>query len=190
MVNNRERVWTKSMDGFLVTGNPPIRLGRPSGRLEDGCSRGRGRSKHWMAVGTSSGLPRCSEGAREGIVYMKRVRSCLSPIHPSSRRPEAIEEMRTAKEVVVVCGSARVPGRRGCGRRPAFEFMFEDGSQAPMNVWWVGEDQVDWLMPSVSPPCDDFPCLVYTEGPKLFLDMPARYRVRRTLPCMERWNGR
>ena len=125
-----------------------------------------------------------SEWARRGIIQVTVNDSAFRLSIPPSLA-KVIHEMRTAEEVVVTWGRATGVGKRGC----PFEFMFEDGSEAPFIVA-VGESQVYPDLSADIPPCDDLRCLVYTKGPTLSLDLPARYRMRKSLPCLEPWAGK
>ena len=124
-----------------------------------------------------------SEWARRGIIQVT-MNDCAFRIFIPPRLARVIDEMRTAHEVVVTGGTVRVPGKSVS----AYEFMFEDGTRSPLAVT-LGEFQVlTSLSPNVGPRAD-LRCLVYTQGPTLSLDLPARYRTRKHLPCLKAWTG-
>jgi hypothetical protein len=129
-----------------------------------------------------------SEWAQLGAIFVSINAGAIRLLIPPALT-RVIDEMSSAREVVFTRGAVSDQKKFGRGRRLALEIMFEDGSKAPL-MMVIGVDQVDRFPAAGLPPRDDLRCLVYTRGPALALDLPARYRERRTLPCLEPWSGR
>lgn len=129
-----------------------------------------------------------SEWARLGAIFVSINAGAIRLLVPPALM-RVVDEMSSAREVILTRGAVSDRKKSRPGRRLALEIMFEDGSKAPLMIL-VGVDQVDRFPAAGLPTRDDLRCLVYTRGPALALDLPARYRERRTLPCLESWSRR
>ena len=106
-------------------------------------------------------------------------------------------EMRTAEYVVVTQGAwtpPPVPQPDGTRRmRPpaenAMELLFEDHSASPYAVV-LPPSQCFGSPSRQDAGRTDLRCLVYSEGPTLELEIPARYRRASRLPCLKPWSTR
>lgn len=120
-----------------------------------------------------------SEIARKGILWCSVNAGALRLLVPNSKYPY-IAEMRTANEVIITYGERQVTGAM------AYEFLFEDGSNAPF-VFTTGKNSVDRPLTAANFGSDARPLLVYSAGPKLELTLNARFRTAPRLPFLKPW---
>lgn len=125
-----------------------------------------------------------TELAQRGLVYVSVNAGAFRILLPR-QLVSAIDDMQSAKYVIATRGTWYVEGTHP--RKDSFEFMFEDDSDAPYSIHIVRE-QIDRLPAAADEGRTDLTCLVYTDGPKLELELPARYRRAKRLPCLQVWS--
>jgi len=120
-----------------------------------------------------------SEMEAAGYYYVSPNAGAFRLLVPEGRKGEAnIEEMRTAKEVVVSRGPWPAQGKAD-----AFEVLFDDFSQEPFALWF-GPESFERL-PAASDAGGTFLATVWTRGPTKVLDLPAYYRIVPSLPWLK-----
>lgn len=92
-----------------------------------------------------------------------------------------LSEMKTGKHVVISRGFHIQH------KRDMFEFMFEDFSEAPYSLW-VCPEHLETL-PASFDNGKEFKFLLYSKGLKLELEVPAYYRIVKTLPYLKSWKS-
>jgi len=124
-----------------------------------------------------------TEHAGRGLVYVSINAGCFRLLIPDARVSE-IGEMRTAREVIV----SRGPWPK-MGRHDAVELMFEDDSDEPYALHLSTESfdrlplPADRDRPGQEP---RWKLSVWTTSGKA-LELPCRYRVVKSIPCMKPW---
>ena len=121
--------------------------------------------------------------AKQGYMYVSINAGAFRILLPD-RDPEMLREMRTAEYVIVTRGVLVMHGHPPV--KDGLEFLFEDHSDSPFSIH-VSPQQVDRLIPASDEGRTDLACLVYTEGPTLELELPARYRRAERLPYLKPW---
>jgi hypothetical protein len=116
-----------------------------------------------------------SEMCRSEFVYFSSNAGAVRILLPNTKDLNAI---LTGKEVIL----SRGPWPQ-MGLVDAMEVMFEDNSESPF-VFHTCIAQWDRL-PAHNDIGRQFKCLIYTEGPKLQMELPLWYRIVPSLPYMK-----
>lgn len=134
-----------------------------------------------------------SEHARRGMAYLSANAGALRLLLPERGW---LDEMRGAEYAIITRGEwtpelVRQPdgSRRVQHPRDAIELLFEDHTDSPMAMHLVVE-QVDRMPVRADEGRTDLQLLVYTAGPTLEMELPARYRRARRLPHLKPWGER
>jgi hypothetical protein len=133
-----------------------------------------------------------TEQAHAGNVFVSTNAGAFRLLVPRGARGW-LDEMRGADYLIVTRGQwtpapMRLPDNtvRQQHPREALELLFEDGSDSPF-VLHVGAESVDRLPSRQDDGRTHLRCLVYTEGPTLELEIPARFRRAARLPHLKPW---
>lgn len=122
-----------------------------------------------------------SEYAARGVVYLSVNAGAFRLLLPDVLKPLLLDDMRSAREVVV----SRGPWPEQ-GRDDALELLFDDGSTAPFSLH-MGLEQVDRL-PLDSDAGKQWIASVWTAPrrgrPQKALERKAYYRRVDRLPCL------
>ena len=74
-------------------------------------------------------------------------------------------------------------------RESAMELLFEDHTDSPYAIL-MRPEQCGTLPARRDVGRTDIRCLVYSDGPRLELDIPARFRLASRLPHLQPWTTR
>ena len=119
-----------------------------------------------------------SELAKEGLFYLSWNAGVGRLLVPNARRCD-LREMSSAAYVIV----SRGPWHER-GGRDALELLFEDGSDSPY-VIHLSVEQTDRMLPDGNQ--SRFVITVWQrDGNEL--QLPGRYRVVNTIPCLDPWS--
>lgn len=91
---------------------------------------------------------------------------------------DQVAEMLTAREVIVSKGHYQA--------RRAYEILFDDHTDSPYSLMVDGR-QFASLQPEDREHGKEVRVSVWVRGPERVLEMPARFRVVRRLPCLQPW---
>jgi hypothetical protein len=118
--------------------------------------------------------------AVNGAVFLSINAKCFRVLLPAALE-QSLADMRTAREVVV----SRGPWHEH-GRADAIELLFEDCGPNPF-VMLFGKDQIDNFPLDRDHGRLDLTCSVWTIGPVKAMELPAKYRIVKKLPCAKAW---
>lgn len=118
--------------------------------------------------------------AREGYVYLSWNAGAARLLIPDATI-SMLQEIKTGKEVIVSRGLWRE-----YGNRDALELVWEDNTEFPFSICLVSE-QCDRLIPDTEQG-GGFVVAAWTREGKRG-DWPGKYRVVKSLPCLEPWKA-
>jgi hypothetical protein len=134
--------------------------------------------------------------ARAGFSYLSINAGVFRLLLPGQNDRQVVAEIRTATEVIITRGTwHRPPALQPDGtkrlmhpRPDALELLFEDDTATPY-VMHLSRESIDRLPTRADEGREDLRLHVYTAGPTLALDFPARYRRASKLPYLKRWRA-
>jgi len=118
-----------------------------------------------------------SEFAQKGYFFCSFNAGTARLLIPDSRVDE-LPEMATSKLIVLTRGTWN-------RKKDALEILFDDGSDEPYSMH-LSKDQLDRLIP-VSDNGRDLTFSAWSRGPVKLLERPAKFRIVKNLPCLEKW---
>lgn len=121
-----------------------------------------------------------TEYAARGAVFLSINANCFRVMLPATVEV-SLAEMRTAREVII----SRGPWTEH-GKADAIEMLFEDCGPNPF-VLLLGNEQIDRMPVKNDHGRTDLMCSVWTAGPTKVLELPAKYRAVKRLPCLKPW---
>lgn len=119
-----------------------------------------------------------SDMAQAGYLFVSWNDSCCRVLLPMTSAA-LITEMHSATEAVITRGPWPAQGRED-----ALEILFEDGTDNPFVIQVVPE-QCDRVIPAEYHG-GRITLAVYTEE-GIAIELPARFRVMPSIPCLEPW---
>jgi len=118
-----------------------------------------------------------SEWSARGLAMISMNAGAFRILVPDSMAPQ-VADMQTAREVIISKG--RYQGKQ------AYEILFDDHTDTPYSLL-LDARQFASLQPADSEHGKEVRISVWVRGPQRVLDMPARFRVVRRLPCLRPW---
>lgn len=119
-----------------------------------------------------------STRAQRGLLYLSWNARAARLLVPDNQRA-AVSEMQSAEYVIVSDGPSAMHHGRRC-----IEMLFEDHSDTPFALH-ISHEQCDRLLPA-SEHGVHFTFSVWTRD-GMQLQLPARYRRVRSIPCLMQW---
>jgi len=92
-------------------------------------------------------------------------------------------DWRGASAVIVTRGKSPQDGWRDM-----LELLWEDGSDSPFAAT-ISSESVDRMPADSDDGREDLRCIGYGPDLAVLFDLPARFRRRKRVPCLEPWNG-
>jgi hypothetical protein len=118
-----------------------------------------------------------SEFAQKGYFFCSFNAGAAMLLIPDSRLNE-VPEMATGKLIILSRGTWN-------RKKDALEILFDDGSDEP-HLMHLSKDQLDRLIPS-SDNGRDLTFSAWKRGPVKLFERPAKFRIVKNLPCLEKW---
>jgi len=118
-----------------------------------------------------------SEMNARGLIAISMNAGAFRILVPDSMVSQ-VADMRTARDVIVSKGKYQ--------SRQAYEILLDDHTDNPYSLL-LDARQFASLQPADSEHGKEVRISVWVRGPQRVLDMPARFRVVRRLPCLRPW---
>lgn len=121
-----------------------------------------------------------SEMNTHGLIAISMNAGAFRILLPDSMADQ-VADMQTARDVIISKGK--------CQGKQAYEILFDDHTDTPYSLL-LDARQFASLQPADGEHGKDVRVSVWVKGPERVLDMPARFRVVRRLPCLKPWGER
>jgi len=118
-----------------------------------------------------------SDLAKQGYFFLSLNAGAARLLIPDNRVDE-VSEMKAGKLVILTRG-------RWNRKKDALEIFFDDGSEEQYSMH-LSKDQLDRLIP-VSDNGRDLTFSAWKRGPVKLFERPAKFRIVKNLPCLEKW---
>ena len=118
-----------------------------------------------------------SEMNARGLIVISMNAGAFRILLPDSMTDQ-VADMQTARDIIVSKGRYR--------GKLAYEILFDDYTDSPYSLL-LDARQFASQQPADSEHGKEVRISVWVRGPQRVLDMPARFRVVRRLPCLRPW---